>query len=128
MAQLVGFIGTAIFWAGVIFYAHYIFRRLGSASGQAATGTSSWPRGWPLAFLCIALVLTVIVLIPAIVVAVGYAFGLTKCSPHFSASGPWRCSPVGRLTFLVGGIAIGLPLAGLWTRLLLRLVTRRSVT
>jgi hypothetical protein len=123
MAQLVGFIGTAIFWAAVIFYAHYIFRRLG---GAAAKGTSSWPRGWRLAFLGIALVLTVIVLIPAVVVAVGYTFGLTDCSPHFSPSDPWRCSPVGRLLFLLGGIVIGLPLAALWTRLLLRFVSKSS--
>jgi hypothetical protein len=126
MAQLIGFIGTAIFLAAVIFYAHYILRRLGGADGKAAKGTSSWPSGWRLAFLCIALVLTVIVLIPAVVVTVGYAFGLTDCSPHFSPSDPWRCSPVGRLLFLIGGIVIGLPLAVLWTRLLLRLVTQRS--
>jgi len=123
MAQLIAFSLIAIFGVAVFFYGHYMFRRLG---GKAVTDTASWPRGKRLVFFCLALALTVIVIIPAAIVAVGYAFGMTDCSADLSPTDLWRCSLAGRSSFLVCGIAIGIPLAALWVRLLLGMFPRNS--
>jgi hypothetical protein len=120
MAQLIGLLGTILFFSAVGLYALYVFRRFGPPR------TTPWPRGKRLVFFCVLLVLTGVVVVPAAIVAVGHAFGMTTCRVTFSPGEPWACSPIGRLTFLVGTLAAGLPLAAIWLRFLLGRAVRES--
>lgn len=119
MAQLTGLVGTVMILIAGGLYTRYVFRRFGPA--QSA---SPWLHGKRLALFWFAIALTVVVVIPAVVVGVGYGLGLTGCRPQFSPSDPWRCSPIGRLSLLLGMLAIGLPLAAIWMRLLLGILAR----
>jgi hypothetical protein len=51
---------------------------------------------------------------------------MSGCRPQFSSGDPWWCSPIGRLALLIGMLAIGLPLAAIWMRFLLGILTRDS--
>jgi hypothetical protein len=121
MAQLIGLVGTAVIFIAGGLYTRYVFRRFGPP--QLAV---PWLHGKRLALFWLAIVLTVVVVIPAVTVAVGYVLGMTGCRPQFSPSDPWRCSPIGRLSLLIGMLAIGLPLAAIWMRFLLGILARDS--
>jgi len=121
MAQLIGIVGTAVIFIAGGLYTRYVFRRFGPPQ-LAVPGL----HGKRLALFWLAIVLTVVVLIPVVMVAVGYALGMTGCKPQFSTSDPWQCSPIGRLSLLIGMLAIGLPLAAIWMRSLIGMLARNS--
>jgi len=121
MAQLIGIVGTAVIFIAGGLYTRYVFRRFGPPQ-LAVPGLHGKRR----ALFWLAIVLTVVVLIPVVMVAVGYALGMTGCKPQFSTSDPWQCSPIGRLSLLISMLAIGLPLAAIWMRSLIGMLARNS--
>jgi len=120
MAKVIGLAGVVVFITAVALYTRYVFRRFGPPLA------TPWPRGTRLALFWVGIVLAPVIVVPAVLVAVGYVLGMTNCPAQFSPGEAWGCSPIGRLTFLLGTLAIGLPLAALWLRFLLGRAGRES--
>ena len=117
-----GFVADVVFLLGIALYARYVFRRIAGVGAPSMVH----PRGRQLILFWLALVFTVIVIIPAVIVGVGYALGINERPSRFSPGEPWMCSSTAHGSFLLLGIVLGLPLAALWIRVLLRLTTRAS--
>ena len=126
MTQLISIVAAIAFLVGANFYAQYVFRRFGIVRGPPLQSAMPWPHGRRLALFWFVMAFTGVVVVPAGLVALGYALGMTDCSAQFLPGDPWRCSPVARLSFLVGTVALGLPLAAIWIRFLLGMLARHS--
>jgi NADH:ubiquinone oxidoreductase subunit 6 (subunit J) len=125
MAQLINVVALLVLMGAVALYANFVLRRIAGIDMRSPT-KMPWPRGWRLAAFWFALVISVVVLIPAAIFAAGYLTGLSDCPADLSPQDPWRCTAIGRLLFMAGGIAVGLPLAALWARLLVKLIIKQS--
>jgi hypothetical protein len=101
------------------FYARFVFSRLGRPEGMRGNTTWPWPRGRRLVLFILSWVVTLFVLLPAAIFLLGAPFGMSICPADATATGPWRCSPLGRLTTALLVLVVLLPLAALWQRLLL---------
>jgi hypothetical protein len=126
MAQVIGFLGAICFLVAVNFYARYVFRRFGVFSGSPPEFVGPAPRGKRLVLFWLAIAFTVVVPGPAALFAIAYPLGMFDCGDQYSPSEPPQCLPGARLSFALGLIAIGLPLAALWMRLLLGKITHNS--
>jgi len=125
MAQLIGIVGQITLLIAVGLYANFVLRRIAGINLRSPTKTP-WPRGWRLVYFWLALGISVAVLVPAAILVFGYLLDMDSCPAHLSPHNPWRCTPVGRLVLMAAILAVGLPLAALWTRLLIKLTLKQS--
>lgn len=125
MAKLISVLSLFVLVAALGLYANFVLRRVAGVNLRSRV-QMPWPRGWRLVVYWLALVISVVILVPGAIITVGYAFGLSDCPADFSPHDPWRCSLIGRLCFLVGAIAVGLPLAALCARLLGELLVKHD--
>ena len=126
MLQVIGFLGAIGFFVAVNFYARYVFCRFGVFTGSPPKFFGPAPRGKRLVLFWLAITFTVVVLFPAAICAIAYVLGMFDCGDQYSPSEPLQCSPAGRLSFALGLIVIGLPLAAMWMRFLLGRITHNS--
>jgi hypothetical protein len=123
LVAMASFVAFVIFWAAVVLYAVYVFRRI---LGRGQLSRRDWPRGWRLAAYVSGLLLAVVVVVPAAIMVAGYVFGMTNCTADYSPSQPWRCSQAGRLLFITLSILVGLPLVAMLLRWLAGFVYRSA--
>ena len=124
MYVIITFAVGALILGAVILYARYVFVRLGRPTGMPTDPSWPWPSGRRLLSFLLAILFSLFVLLPAALFILGYPLGVGSCPVEIAPTGAWRCSAEGRLLSFLFIVAVLIPLAALWARLLLHTFVR----